>query len=251
MGPKIWLLTIAIAFGAPSVASVEDRPLKTALFDLAPKQTADGQPIAGIIPLITRALAEELDEPIEQATVSYGRMLRSLENGDIDFAIFFLSPKSREIADPLHVFYQLETTMIGASSLAMQTNTDVKLRLAYPRGIFFGTDLDTSTELEKLFSNDHQHSVNLLLSGRVDVIAGPKNLLFTLIDEVGDRENFQVLRHINTNRTALQFSKRSDQRHRLGDLGKAAQAIRDKGTLSKLLAGFPFNIAKDGKPPTE
>lgn len=237
-------LTIATQAGA-------ERPLRTAVFDLTPNETSDGRPVGGIIPLINDALSTELGEPIESVTVSYNRMIRLLENGDVDFSIFFISPRSRQVADPVHVFYEIQTSMIARRSIQQSPADGSKLSLAYPRGIFFGTDLDTSTSIDKLFSNGHEHSVNLLVSGRVDAIAGPEATLFLLIEDKAPREDYFVLQKINLNRSALQFSKKSDQRHRLDDLRQAAQVMRDKGILSKLLADFPFKLAENGTPPTE
>ena len=231
--------------------AIAERPLRTAIFDLTPEETSDGRSVGGVVPLINDALSKELGEPIESVTVSYNRMIRLLENGDVDFSIFFISPRSKQVADPVHVFYEIQTSMIARRELQQRPAQGQKLSLAYPRGIFFGTDLDTSTAMDKLFTNGHQHSVNLLVSGRVDAIAGPENTLFLLIDDKAPREDYFVLEKINLNRSALQFSKKSDQRQRLDELDRAAQALRDKGILSNLLKEFPFKMAQDGTPPTE
>lgn len=232
-------------------AVIAERPLRTAIFDLTPEETSDGRSVGGVIPLINDALSKELGEPIDSVTVSYNRMIRLLENGDVDFSIFFISPRSKQVADPVHVFYEIQTSMIARRELQQRPVQGPKLSLAYPRGIFFGTDLDTSTTMEKLFTNGHEHSVSLLVSGRVDAIAGPENTLFLLIEDKAPREDYFVLEKINLNKSALQFSKKSDQQHRLEDVRKAAQALRNKGILADLLADFPFKLAQDGTPPAE
>ena len=244
------LFSFILSLFAASQA-IAERPLRTAVFDLTPEETSDGRPVGGVIPLINDALSKELGEPIESVTVSYNRMIRLLEKGDVDFSIFFISPRSKQVADPVHVFYEIQTSMIARRNPQQRPTQETKLSLAYPRGVFFGTDLDTSTAMDKLFTNGHEHSVSLLVSGRVDAIAGPENTLFLLIEDKAPREDYFVLEKINLNRSALQFSKKSGQRHRLEDLDRAAQALRDKGILADLLEDFPFKMAQDGTPPKE
>lgn len=220
-------------------ASAEDRPLKTALFDLAPWTKIDGQPSQGIIPLLNTELLKELNEPVETVTVPYARMVRSLENGDIDFAIFFKSDASRKIADPLTVFYTMKTSLVGRDILPERSTR--KIRIAHPRGVVFSAAFNEDQTYEKLLSNSHQHSVSLLMSGRVDAVAGPEQLILQLIDAAGSNQPYRVWHVININEVTLQFSKRSSNRDSMSRIQAAAERLMESGKVEELLSLFPYN----------
>lgn len=235
---KLQVLTVLLLL-ATTQTLADNRPLKTALFDLAPWTKIDGKPNQGIIPLLNMELTKELNEPVETVMVSYARMLRLLETGDVDFAIFFRSPTSSKIAEPLTVLYTMKSSVIGRD-IASENNHN-KFRVAHPRGVVFSAEFDADNSYEKLLSNSHQHSINLMVSGRVDAVAGPEKLLLQLIRATGPSQTYKVWEIININEVTLQFSKRSKNKESSNRLQAAAERLLKKGKVDELLSMFPYN----------
>lgn len=236
---KLQVLTFLLLTTIANCAKADDTTLKTALFDLAPWTKIDGQPSQGIIPLLNAELVKELEEPVEIVTVPYARMVHLLESGDIDFAIFFQSAASNQIADPLTVFYTMRTSIVGLD--VAREPAPAKLRVAHPRGVVFGSNFETDDRYEKLATNSHEHSVSLLLSGRVDGVAGPENLIRQMIDAAAPQQPHEVLSVINVNEVTLQFSKRSAKRESMQRLQEAAERLLKNGKVKELLSQFPYN----------
>jgi len=217
------------------------------MFDLAPWAMSDGTQSRGIIPLIIEEMERELGSTITTTVVPYPRMIKMLEAGDVDFAIFFQSGMSREIADPLHVFYLIRTSIIVPG----ETDTPApggKIRIASARGVVFDDGFDTSDRFAKIFSNHHEHSVQLLVQGRVDGIAGPEQQLLGLLKKARPGTPYRVLRVINTNRVTLQYSKQSKHPGMKSAVQRAAETVRANGTLDRLLEKFPYTRAQSGQP---
>lgn len=238
----IWVVFLPVSSGSAQAAN-----LRAAMFDLAPWAMSDGTKSRGIIPLIVDEMEHELGTTITTTVVPYPRMIKMLEAGDVDFAIFFQSGMSREIADPLHVFYLIRTSIIVPSDTS-DPALGSKMRIASARGVVFDDGFDTSDRFVKIFSNHHEHSVQLLVQGRVDGIAGPEQQLLGLLNQARPGTPFRVLRVINTNRVTLQYSKQSKHPEMRDAVQKAAEAVRQNGTLDRLLEMFPYTRAQSGQP---
>lgn len=234
------LLVIWLVVSAASNGVIADQQLKAAMFDLAPWAMKNGNSYRGIVPSIIREMEQQLGKPIATTMVAYPRMIAMLEAGDVDFAIFFQSSMSRKIADPLYVFYHTRTSVI----VPKKTNPEIvsgqrRLRIATARGVVFDHEFDTSKRYIKVYSNDHPHSVQLLVQNRVDGVAGPEDRLLGLLRKSDPEGGYQVLQVINTNKVTLQFSKKSKHMEAKKALQKAAETIWTKEMRDKLSVMFP------------
>lgn len=233
------LITWVMILASPNSVMAAQQ-LRAAMFDLAPWAMKDGDGHKGIVPTIIQQLEQQIGKPIATTMVAYPRMISMLEAGDVDFAIFFQSSMSREIADPLYVFHQTRTSVI----VSEKTNPELvtgqrRYRIATARGVVFDNEFDTSRRYIKVYSNNHPHSVQLFIQGRVDGVAGPENRLFSLLRDTDPEGTYQILQVINTNKITLQFSKKSKHPEEKDTLQKAAEAIWTKEMREKLRVIFP------------
>lgn len=237
---RVFLLIAWVMIAASTSGVIAAEQLRAAMFDLAPWAMKDGDGYKGIVPTIIQKMEQKIGRPIATTMVAYPSMISMLEAGDVDFAIFFQSSMSRKIADPLHVFHHTRTSVI----VSEKTNPELvtgqrRYRIATARGVVFDHAFDTSKSYIKVYSNDHPHSVQLFVQGRVDGVAGPENRLFSLLCEADPEGSYQVLEVININKITLQFSKKSKHPEAKDTLQKAAEAVWTKEMREKLRVMFP------------
>lgn len=231
---------LLLVFFPKPIYAQETTPLKAVTFDIAAGTS-------GAIPRIIEALSIELNEPINNVVVPYPRMMRLIETGGADFAIFFASEKSRTFADPLHVMFLLKTSILVKSSMPID-KTKNSLLIASARGVLFSDRFDNSNKYEHFYSNNHDHSIQLLTSGRVDGAAGPEHTLLMLTKKFDPEGHYRILETINLNEVTLQFSKASNNRNRIEDLKKAASSLRQNGKLDALIKEFGYLPSPTGNP---
>lgn len=237
-----------LAWATTLPAASEDPPLKAAIFHLPPWATDKNNKPAGIIPDILTALESELGSEIEQSLLPYPRMLRQIETGEADIAVFFLTEKSRLIADPLTVFYLLKTSVIISGPMPASGKRTGRLKIATARGVMFDNRFDNSRIYERIITNDNQHSIRLLLSNRVDGIAGPEVQLLRELRAIDPGGAYNVLEILNSNQVTLQLSKASGNREKAEALKRAAEAVRNSGKLAEILEPFDYEPSLFSEP---
>lgn len=244
---KYIFILLSVCVTALPVVSAE-LPIKAAIFHLAPWASSNNSKPVGIVPDILHALESEFGAPIKQSLVPYPRMLRQIETGEADIAIFFLSEKSRTIADPLTVFYLLKTSVIINGPIPTNSKRTGKLKIATARGVLFDSRFDNSRIYERVITNDNQHSIRLLLSNRVHGIAGPEVQLLREIQAIDPNGDYNVLEILNSNQVTLQFSKASKNSSKAEALKQAALAIRNNGKLEEILSRHNYKPSRFSEP---
>lgn len=227
-----FLISATLAFSV----TAEPLPLKAAIFELDQWGFRRDDTFAGAVPEIITALELELKQPIQKTLVAYPRMLKMIETGDADFAIFFQSAKSKKLAEQLIKLYELKTILLVTKPTGTPPIPPRKLRVAVPRGVYFDSPFDTSTEYQKIISNNHFHSVQLMLAGRVDGIAAAEIYILSSLRLAGkSMADYKVAKRINTNEVWLQFSKKSDQAAYKGRLVESIATLHDKGIITRII----------------
>ena len=205
------LLAALILICAPVIA--DEPPLKALVFDFAPwGYLEDGRP-AGLNVAVFEALSRESGLPIEPILMPYQRMLALLEAGEGDLAIFFTSPESQVIAHQIASVYRLESVLLVRHDFNRAPDISglpPNLVVATARGVRIDTIFDQAQTYINVPTNGGPHAARLLLSGRVESIAGPYRPLLLLVEAAGgSRDDVKIFKSITVNEGWLQMSKNS------------------------------------------
>ena len=229
----ILLLLIVI----PQMCFSKDK-LIAGLFNIVPYAYKENQQIIGITPEIIKSIQNESGVEIQMLFLPYKRMLKYLESGKIDFAIFFLSYYSASFSDNLIPLYNLKTIAIGKRGLTISNYHDLyKLRLATARGVNYNTVIDRDKELLQIqYVKDYENAIGMLNKGHVDAIIAPKRILSFQLKKFGMNINdlgepFVII----TNTAWIQFSNKSSKKKYKKVLVKAAKNLLDKGVILEIM----------------
>ncbi|OUR95506.1 hypothetical protein A9Q84_16875 [Halobacteriovorax marinus] len=231
----IKLITIlAIAMTFPSRA---DQTLYAGVFNIVPYGYIENERIVGITPDIIREIERRSKIKIKLNIQPYKRMLNSLNDGIIDFSIFFLSEASAKASDKLIDLYDLDTIAIARKGITIIKNEDLlKYNIVTPRGVKYNTKILNDPKMNIHYVLDYNVAIRMLLNNRTDVIIGPQKILDYQIDTLGlNRKIFQN-RHLITRNTAwLQFSKVSKKKKFKKSLVKAVLDMKEENQIDKIV----------------
>lgn len=222
--------------------------IKTNIFALQPFGGKDDNgKLIGIIPEILQALKIESKLDINVDITPYKRMFQALETGTIDFAIFFLTDKSIDVALPVVKVYTLKNIVVGKENLNLSNYNDLlNHNIAVPNGVFFKNTFDSDPKLNKMLVPGFENAVKLLLRGRVELVAGPEISIthhLRNLDTTGQRLGKPYV--IGRRSAWLQVSERSKNLspELLEKLADSINELRNNGTIKSILAKYRQNKA--------
>lgn len=233
----IFLLLLTLVCSAPAAAG----GLTAAIFAIPPWGYRDAQGrITGIEYEIVQAIAEHLDEPVAIELLPYKRMIRHLETGEADFAIFYRSERSEEVAEPLVKWGELDIIVIGRAGREITTYEDLRsLDIAVRLGGYFGERFDNDTALNKRPVENYARGVKMLMAGRVDAVVGTAATLYYELrkqqvdmDEVG-RPFFLVRKE-----DWLHFSRKSPRQDKKDDIVAIVEKLVRQGRFAEIFARY-------------
>jgi len=227
------MLFIAI----PQMCFSKDK-LIAGLFNIVPYAYKENEKIIGITPEIIVNIQKKADIEIEMLFLPYKRMLKYLESGEIDFAIFFLSDYSEKFSDKLIPLYSLETVAVGKKGRSISSYDDLyNLRFATPLGVNYNTILDRNkNSLNISYVRDYKNAIRMLNHGYVDAVIAPKKILSFQLKQLGLElsdlgEPFVII----TNTAWIQFSNKSSKKKYKKILVKATQNLLVTGVISEII----------------
>lgn len=186
--------------------------LQVSVFDLHPfgGRDAEGK-VVGIIPEILQEISQENGLDLNVRVVPYKRMFYELETGDTDFAIFFRTPKSEQIATPKVRIYTLRNIVVGKRGIDLLAYGDLyRHTISVPRGTFYQEKFDNDLVLKKTLVPGFSNAVNQLLQDRTELVAGPEISIAYHLKKLGSSKGILGKSFFLSNRSAwLQVSEKS------------------------------------------
>ncbi|MFD2205966.1 transporter substrate-binding domain-containing protein [Kiloniella antarctica] len=186
--------------------------LHVSVFDLHPfgSRDAEGRGV-GIIPEILQEISQETGLDLNVRVVPYKRMFFELETGDTDFAIFFRTTRSEQIATPKVRVYTLRNIVVGKRGIDLLAYNDLyRHTISVPRGTFYQEKFDNDPVLKKTLVPGFSNAVNQLLEDRAELVAGPEISIVYHLRNLGLSKDILGQSLFLSNRSAwLQVSERS------------------------------------------
>ncbi len=221
--------------------TVSAEGLRAAIFDIAPWGYRDGTgKVAGIEYDIITAISEEMGETITLELLPYNRMIRHLEMGVVDFAIFFRSEKSELAGEPLVKWGALEIIVIGRTKTTISRYEDLeKLDIAVRLGGFFDPRFDGDTRLKKRPVENYARAIRMLMNGRVDAVVGTAATLYYELKRQGvPLSEMGPPFHLSRKEDWLHFSRSSPNRDKKGQLTAAVEKLVAEGVFERIFSRY-------------
>ena len=245
-----------VASGLPHLAMSQDssqRQIEFATMDLEPYGFAEAdEERRGIFSEIADAIAARSGLSIRNRVMPIKRMLKQVELGVSDCGIFLLQGSFSESYDQVAlVMEEMRAILISGQGVELDEIEDLRrYRLGWVNGTFGGTFVADDPDIERLITKSYRNSAELLLSGRVDVIAGTELSLLYNLGQIGAvREDIGSILTFLSSPIWLHCTQQglsADLQARLRD---AVVEIREDGTLDRIVDGYrvPELTAAEGR----
>ena len=170
------LIVLLFATGcqfAPALAASE--AVRFATVDFAPYALSDGKgERRGLIVEINATIAARAGVTIVDSVLPIARVLKNLQRGVSDCAVFLLSPWSNDkFVAVAEVYGHFDSVVVTRKGLPIARIEDLHGKLlALPRGSYTDFPIATDPNICRHRTNGYAQSARLLQAGRVDAIAG-------------------------------------------------------------------------------
>ncbi|MEH6633671.1 MAG: transporter substrate-binding domain-containing protein [Halopseudomonas aestusnigri] len=228
------MISLPLLHPIPDAISEE---LTAGIFSLVPWGYEVEGDVVGIMPDLIQKISEQAKLPIKLQLVPYKRMFVQLENGEIDFAIFYRSNKSEEIAEPILRVHTVNNVVYGRSNSVLNQYEDLSnFRIAAPLGVYFLPRFDIDEKLAKTNVPNYTNAVKMFKSKRVTAVVGPGITLRHLFRAFAiQRQTLSSPLTISKSEIWIQFSHSSKKAHLKSIIKKVALELRENGTFSRLI----------------
>ncbi len=162
----IWLLT----FTTSAMETV-----RFATMDFAPYAIVDGKDgRRGLFMDMDAAIADKAEVNMTDTILPVARVMKNLEHGVSDCAVFLLSPWSRaKFVAVAEAIGRFESIVVTRKGLPIKRIEDLYGRLlALPRGSYPDFPISTDPNILRYHTKGYAQSARILKAGRVDAIAG-------------------------------------------------------------------------------
>lgn len=238
-----FLKCLFIVLFIPSCFAVDT--LKAGVFNIVPYGYLKNGQLKGIIPDLISEIQKESNIKITTQLLPYKRMISSLADGSIDFAIFFLSDASSLVSDKVVDLYDLDTVAIARKGIYLRKKSDIlKYQLVTPRGVKYNADVLKDERVKMYRVLDYNHGVHMLKENRADILIGPRKILNFQIRKLEIKnETFEKPFLLIKNTAWLQFSKVSSNDKKLSlKLKKACEKIKKNGRVESIIESYYESI---------
>ncbi len=233
------LLTAYWVF-APTPATAESVRFTT--MDFAPYALAEDEGgRRGIFVDINSAIAVRAGIAIVDSVVPIARVMKNLQRGDSDCAIFLLSPWSEaNFVMVAEVIGQFDSVIVTRKDLSIARVEDLHGRLlALPRGSYKEFSIATDPNIQRYPTNGYEQSAKLLKAGRVDAIAGTALSIFHNLSILNmSREDVGVVLPFDSKPVWLQCAKQQLSDNLLARLQQATNSLRAEGVFRRLVEQY-------------
>lgn len=233
-------LCCLVFFGLLSTAgsALSAEPIRAVMFAGMPWVSLTENQQDGIVPKFWQKVIETSGLNIELQVQPYKRMIRSLESGAADVAIFFRSPLSEKIAEPVVEITYLPTVVISNHKGKHHSYDDLKkLKIAVKRGVAYQPDFDHDPSIEKVQTNGYGEAIGMMVRKRVDAVVGSQvSLAYHMASQKQDPMKYSYPYILKNNHVYLQIAKKSNLR--VSDRQKLIEAVEKlvvEDTYQKLI----------------
>lgn len=128
---------------------------------------------AGIIPEVLDTLSRTSGLELKHTLAPYSQVWRDMKSGDCDLAFDALSNKRDDYAQPFGHVFSYTTIIVGRPGIKLNEYEDLRgLRVGVLDALPLSMKFEQDSRINKIPVRDYETMVGMLLTGRLDAIAG-------------------------------------------------------------------------------
>ena len=242
---KTMLLVIAVLISTTTLAN----PLTLVTLQQPPVQYEEGGVAKGITVDIAREVFRRMQQPIDVQVMPFPRTLLLMQTGKAEgiFSIVKTAEREQFLAYPNEILLTQEAVMVVRKNDTVRFNGDfsnLKDKVfavlhnatygpAYQQAVNEG-HLNRFETVES-----YQQSARMLMSGRIDVMIGPRLSLLYALKQVGHSQDYRVLEPaIQSVPTFLAFPASYRNSSLIRAFDDSLQAVKRDGTYERIIRGY-------------
>jgi len=233
-------LAAALVVGAAQATAAE---LRFITIDVAPWASIDpatGKPV-GVFPTVVREIARRSGHTVIMSLQPFTRIDRELEAGTQDCTIIVWTEGRGHIVRKGELLADHPMGVIARKGVRLKAYDDLKgLTISVLRGLAIEPRFDTDSALTKDFDVDYDQGLLKMAHKRLDAIAGAVPTILHVAKQKGLGDMMGDVLSLGTIPLVLQCSKASPKIKLAPELDKAVRAMRDDGTLQRILEEHSF-----------
>ena len=160
---------------SPAIAHADDRKVRFATMELAPYGFLDESGnITGYLYEIANLIIGTAELPIINGLFPVERMIKEITDGRRDCTIAVDAPIIIKIFQLIEkIGKKIKSGILPRKGITISNYHDLYNHvIAVPHGTSFTLKFDKDDEIKRQFTNGYRHSINMMVRGRVDAIAG-------------------------------------------------------------------------------
>jgi len=175
---------------------------------------------------------------MKKELLPYARVRSSLNKGSNDISLGLMSPSKLDALIPIALIREIKTVVIARMKHSVNSYHDIKnLTIGKTRGTRLSKhfDQDKSLKIEEL--DNYAMAVRMLISGRIDAIAGSLSVLTYQLQQYDSAGVIQVSNHLELGKKEqwLFMSKKSKHTDKIPLLSEAVSSLKSSGKIQKIL----------------
>jgi ABC-type amino acid transport substrate-binding protein len=213
--------------------------LTAVMFEIEPWGYRDNAgKLAGIQYDIIMAISDEMKESITIKLLPYKRMIRHLEMGVVDFAMFYRSAKSERSGEPVARWGALDIIVVSRTGTDFNTYEDLQDKtIAVRLGGYFDPRFDKDTSLKKHNVTDYAQGVRMLMKDRVDCLVGTATTLYYELGKQGvSVSELGVPLFLSQKEDWVHFSRKSANQDKKEKLAMTVDKLVTEGVFNRIFS---------------
>jgi polar amino acid transport system substrate-binding protein len=230
------VLALVALLAAPAVAVAVE--LRFITIEAAPWASVDpsGRPVGAFAAIIAE-LERRTGDRIAITLHSFARIDRELEAGTQDCTIILWNESRARLVEQGEAVYPMQFGVIARTGIALASYDDLRpLTISVVRNLGIDPRFDADGMLQKDFDKDYLMGLRKIAHGRINAIAGALPTIRHIAETQGIAHHLGQHLVLTTIPLTLQCSKNSPNLASMARLNEAIRAMKDDGTLVRVLA---------------
>lgn len=192
---------------------------------------------AGAFPEIIAELEKRSGHTLPYTLQTFARIERDLELGLQDCTIILWMDSRGRLVELGETVYPMPFGIIARKGVTLAKYDDLlPLTVSMVRGVAFDKRFEADERIKRDIDKDYGQSLQKLAHGRVDAVSGAVPTILHQVQKAGLDDQIGDILELSRIPLALQCSKSSAQLPHMAELGAVIRAMKDDGTLRKILA---------------
>ncbi len=237
-----FFLLSSLMQGSVSSAFAQSPVIESGIFTIPPWGliNADGA-VSGVTVDTLDAIGGQIGVSFKHNYLPFKRMVRQLATGKLQISAFYRDTNIQaDDVFPLAFVHDDNVIVVGLHATEFNTYDDIiGLTVALPRGAHYLEKFDNDPAIQKIFTRGHDQSVKLLLSNRVDAIAGSERAIRATLNNQGVlNADLGTSYFLAKHEVWVHVSNRHTSQNMKDRIHRGVRLLRNKGVFEEILSRY-------------